>query len=100
MKRVIASGVGVLALGAFLAYQPVAGSSSDGGLTRSPSPVTEPKVSRTTSADVSAPTHPAPSPTPLSISGGRKDADDREGEEEHHREREHHDDQEFESDDD
>ena len=34
MKRIIASGVGVLALGAFLAYQPVAGST--GGLTLAP----------------------------------------------------------------
>ena len=34
MKRIVASGVGVVALGAFLVYQPVAGST--GGLTLAP----------------------------------------------------------------
>ena len=54
MKRLIASGVGVVALGAFLVYQPVAGSA--GGLAPGRS---APKQSPTAAAVVTATPTPA-----------------------------------------
>ena len=47
MKRIIASGIGALALGGFLAFQPVAGGAGGGGLTFTP---TQPQASASSSA--------------------------------------------------
>ena len=47
MKRIIASGIGVIALGGFLAFQPVAGGAGGGGLTFTP---TQPQASASSSA--------------------------------------------------
>ena len=44
MKRIIASGIGVLALGGFLAFQPVASGAGGGGLTFTPA---QPQASET-----------------------------------------------------
>ena len=124
MKRIIASGIGVLALGGFLAFQPVAGGVGGGGLTFTP---TQPQASATqTPTNLTTPASESPqgvlsgnessdavkqssgsggaalqgtSPAqpPQISSGGRGDDDDDEGED-HHRER-HHDEDEFDDED-
>lgn len=121
MKRIIASGIGVLALGGFLAFQPVAGGAGGGGLTFTPA---QPQVSETQSpTNLTTPASEFPqgvlsgnessdavkqssgsggaalqgtSPTqPPQISGGgRGDDDDDDEGEDHHRER-HHDEDEY-----
>lgn len=126
MKRAIASGVGVIALGAFLAYQPVSGGvESRGGLTFTPQQPQIPSGESSLAASPVPVANPTPTPTqevrqgsgsggaslqstlpkqaanPPRISGGPggDDGDDDDYEERHHREREHHDEDEDEDDD-
>ena len=121
MKRIIASGIGVLALGAFFAYQPVAGGSvGGGGLTRAPQ---QPQLSQLPSEENSLTSTPTPTlvptPTPVEQSNSAKaltstppqitggpGGDDEDYEDDEYGDREHHsedhddDYDEFESDDD
>lgn len=118
MKRLIASGVGVVALGAFLAYQPVAGSAGGlapvpsapkptptaaAGVTTTPASAQPDSAQPTPAAETSAPAEKkshtqtidaslrSQPKQPQSISGsGGENSDDNEGE--NHRGKRHHDD--------
>lgn len=125
MKRIIASGIGVLALGGFLAFQPVAGGAGGGGLTFTP---TQPQASETQlpssqaspasqspqgvlsgneSSDAvkqssgsggAALQGTSPAQPPQISGGGRGDDDDDDEGEDHHRERHHDEDDDDEED--
>ena len=125
MKRIIASGIGVLALGGFLAFQPVAGGAGGGGLTFTPaqpqasetqlpssqaSPASQSPqgvlsgnessdaVKQSSGSGGAALQGTSPAQPPQISGGGRGDDDDDEGED-HHRERHHDGDDDDEEDD-
>ena len=116
MKRIIASGIGVLALGGFLAFQPVAGGAGGGGLTFTPaqpqasetqlpssqaSPASQSPqgvlsgnessdaVKQSSGSGGAALQGTSPAQPPQISGGGRGDDDDDDEGEDHHRERHH-----------